>query len=116
MIFSLNQMYTGTARPASGPPTDAQKKALGLLFEDCAELCRDGTSRSPNEWPAAYKSKADSYWGEPVYVATPLTLLQVLPTLPPPGVAASVNIMEILRGQIADRLGDPDLLLLPEFF
>ena len=85
VVFVLNQLYTGSARPAAGPPTEAQRRAMDLLLEDCGELCRDGKSRSPHEWPAAYKAKTDAYWWEPVYAATPLTLLQVLPTLPPLG-------------------------------
>ena len=44
------------------------------IAKDCEELRRDTESRSPHEWPEAYKAKAESYWGEPVYVATPLTL------------------------------------------
>ena len=114
LIHGLNQMYTGSARPARGPPTEAQAQAIEHLFADCAELCRDGTSRAPHEWPQAYKLKAESYWGEPVYVATPLTMRQVLPTLPPKGVAASVDVMKILHGQIREQLGDPESLLLPE--
>ena len=114
VIYALNQMYTGSATPSGRPPTEAQKKAIDLLYEDCGEFCRDGTSRSPTSWPEGYKSKADSYWGEPVYSATPLTLLQVLPTLPPRGVAASVDIMTILQGQIREQLKDPASLLLPE--
>ena len=114
VVFALNQLYTGSARPSPGPPTEAQRRALDLLFEDCGQLCRDAKSRSPHEWPAAYKAKADAYWGKPVDAATPFTLLQVLPTLPPPGVAASVDIVSVLRGQILAQLQDPESLLLPE--
>ncbi len=39
VIYSLNQLYTGSARPAPGPPTEAQEKSIGLLLEDCGELC-----------------------------------------------------------------------------
>ena len=114
VIYALNQMYTGSAQPAKGPPTEAQRRAIDLLYEDCGELCRDSKSRSPSDWPAAYKAKLNAYWGEPVYVATPLTLMQVLPTLPPPGVAASVDILKILSGNIKEQLADPECLLLPE--
>ena len=63
VIYALNQMYTGSAQPAKGPPTEAQSRAISLPYEDCGELCRDVKSRSPNEWPAAYKSKLNAYWG-----------------------------------------------------
>ena len=33
VVYGLNQMYTGSARPAAGPPTEAQKRAIALLFE-----------------------------------------------------------------------------------
>ena len=113
VVYALNQMYTGSARPGPGPPSEAQAKAIDLLYEDCGELCRDSKSRTLHEWPAAYKAKENAYWGEPVYTATPLTLAQVLPTLPPPGVAASVDITEVLRGQVLAQLLDPESLLLP---
>ena len=41
-------------------------------------------------------------------------MAQVLPTLPPRGIAASVEILKVLEGQIHDRVSDPDSLLLPE--
>ena len=77
-------------------------------------MCRDGTNRSTSELPEAYKAKGDAYLGEPVYVPTPLTLLRVLPTLPPPEVAASVDIITIFQGKLREQLADPESLLLPE--
>ena len=48
-----------------------------------------------------------------MYAASPLTLAQVKPTLPPPGVAASVLVTDILEGQRKEQLEDPESLLLP---
>ena len=40
--------------------------------------------------------------------------MQVVPTLPAKGVAASVEITEVLDGQIRDQLRDPEGVILPE--
>ena len=49
-----------------------------------------------------------------MYSAEPLTLRQVLPTLPAVGVAGSVDICEVLTGRLRAQLLDPESLLLPQ--
>ena len=63
-ICGLNYMYTGSARPGRGPPTEAQTKAIELLYQDCGEFSRHTNCWSPTSWPQEYKAKADAYWGD----------------------------------------------------
>ena len=107
-------MYTGSASPGRGPPTEAQTQAIDNLYQDCGEFSRHTDCRSPTRWPQEYKAKADAYWGDPIYTAVPLTLRRVLPTLPAPGVAGSVDICQVLTGRLRAQLLDPASLLLPE--
>ena len=57
---------------------------------------------------------AQSYWGEPVFTAVPVSIARVKPTLPAMGVAGSVDICEVLDGQIRDQLRDPASMLKPQ--
>lgn len=107
-IAGLNHMSTGSALPGRGPPTEA------LLYQDCGEFSRHTECWIPTNWPHEYKVKADAYWGDPIYTAVPLILRRVLPTLPPAGVAGSVDICQVLTCGLSAQLQDPESLFLPE--
>ena len=115
VVAALNGMDAhGNCVSFFGPPTPAQATALAQLLGDCERFVQNDTAKSPTDFNRELGAKLESYWGEPVFTAQPLTLLQVMPTLPAKGIAASVEITEILRGQIRDQLSDPESLLLPE--
>ena len=115
MIASLNKMDShGKCVSYFGPPTAAQARALSELLLEAQRFVEDTTARTPTDFKKEMGAKLESYWGEPVFTAQELTLRQVLPTLPAKGVAASVEITEVLRGQIRDQIRDPESLLLPE--
>ena len=95
-------------------PTVAQSRALGSLLKDCERSVADEQARTPTHFNKELGAKLNSYWGEPVYCAQEITLQQVVPTLPAKGIAASVEIVKVLEGQIRDQIGDPESLLLPE--
>ena len=115
LIAALNGLDShGNCVSFFGPPTPAQASALAALLVDCERFVKDETARSPVDFQKELGAKLHSYWGEPVYTAQYLTLLQVTPTLPEKGIAASVEIVEVLKGQIRDQLRDPESLLLPE--
>ena len=97
-----------------GPCTDAQSKALALLRKDCLHFVSDTSARTPTDVRQHLGAKADSYLGQAVYTAMDVTLLQVRPTLPAVGVAASCDICEIVEGQLRDQLRDPESLLRPQ--
>ena len=115
LVAALNGLDShGKTKAYFGPPSVPQAKALADLLEDCQRFVADDSARTPTDFTKELGAKLHSYWGEPVYCATELTLKQVLPTLPAKGIAASVEIMDILEGQIRDQIGDPESLLLPE--
>ena len=115
LVSALNGLDShGNCVSLFGPPTEPQAKALEALLEDCRLFVADTKVRTPTDFVKELGSKHQSYWGEPVYCAEDLTLAQVLPTLPGKGVAASVDIVTVLEGQIRDQLRDPESLLLPQ--
>ena len=115
MIAALNGLDShGNCVSFFGPPTAAQARALSELLMEGSRFVADVSARTPTDFKKELGAKLEAYWGEPVYTAQDITLLQVLPTLPAKGVAASVEIVEVLRGQIRDQLRDPESLLLPE--
>ena len=87
---------------------------LSTFYQDCGEFSQHTDCWSPTSWPQEYKAKADAYWGDPIHTAVPLTLRRVLPTLPAPGVAGSVDICQVLTGRLRAQLLDLESLLLPE--
>ena len=117
VITALNLMASNgrSHQGPTSPLSPAQERAVEHLLEQCVAFVKeDPSARMPSDWIANLKGKAHGYWGEPVYVAEPITLLQVLASLPARGVAASVAVCEILEGQLRDQLRDPESLLLPE--
>ena len=115
LVSALNGLDShGNCVSIFGPPSEAQASALNALLEDCTQFVADTKARTPTDYGKELGSKAQTYWGQPVYCAEELTLAQVLPTLPARGVAASVDICSVLIGQIRDQLRDPEALLLPE--
>ena len=115
IVAALNGMDShGNCVSFFGPPSVPQAKALSDLLEDCERFVADEKARTPTDFTKELGAKLQSYWGEPVYCAEKLTLLQVMPTLPAKGVAASAEIVHMLEGQIRDQVADPDSLLLPE--
>ena len=97
-----------------GPPTATQAAALRGILADCERFVEDDKAKTPTDFDKELGAKAHSYWGESVFCAEDITLAQVLPTLPPRGVAGSVDISKVLEGQLRDQIRDPESLLLPE--
>ena len=105
LVAALNGLDShGNCLSIFGPPTAAQKRALEGLLLDCTNFVSDEKARTPTDFTKQLGAKSNSYWGEPVYTAEDLTLEQVIPTLPAKGVAASVDIIEVLEGQIRDQM------------
>ena len=93
MIAALNNMDShGNCVCFYGPPTTAQAKALSELLIEASRFVADDNARTPTDFKKELGAKLEAYWGEPVYTAQQITLLQVRPTLPAKGVAASVEI------------------------
>ena len=60
------------------------------------------------------KRKRVSYTGEEVSRPQPLTLLEIIPGLPPAGAVGIVDPLSIATGEVRKALADPSLVLLPE--
>ena len=95
VISALNHMASN-GRSSKAPrrrPSPAQQKAIDHLYAQCGAFTRDEPSaRMPTDWIKDLGNKAYGYWGDPVYTAEPIRLLQVLASLPARGVAGSVDI------------------------
>ena len=114
LVAALNGLDShGNCVSFFGPPTPAQAAALQKLLVDCERFVADGESRTPIDFSKELGGKLNSYWGEPVYTAQDITLLQVRPTLPAKGVAASVEIVDVLRGASARSTTGPRELAAP---
>ena len=107
-------MHSAGQTVPTGPLTEAQQAAINHLLSDCVDFVSSSNAQTPADPLRVLGCKAKSYWGEPVYVVQPITIKQVEPTLPKPGVAGSVDICRVLDGQIRDQLRYPASLLLPE--
>ena len=115
LIAALNNLDShGRCVSFFGPPTTAQARALQDLLDDCIRFVADDSARAPVDFNKELGAKLESYWGEPVFTAQEITLLQVCPTLPLKGVAGSAEIIEVVAGQLRDQLRDPESCLLPE--
>ena len=116
VIAALNVMDSNGRQPSAPPrkPNGVQREACQRLYDMCQAFCADRAARTPVDWHKELGSKAFSYWGEPVFTAEPLTLVQVTASLPPKGVAAVVDICRVICGQVLDQLRDPESLILPK--
>ena len=60
------------------------------------------------------RHKRVGYTGEEVSRPEPLTLLEVIPGLPPAGAVGVVDPLTLATGEVREALFDPSLVLLPE--
>ena len=114
-IQSLNLVHSNgqcSQGPVSG--SEAQRKAVQLIYEECAEFCRPSKGLTSGNPEKALGAKLESYRGDFVATAEELSLEQVIPTLPEPGVAGSVPIVKVIDGQLRDQIRDPPSVMLPK--
>ena len=115
LVVTLNALYTGTGGGTARDKCNAsQKRAMDLLAKDAGRFCTSGGSTGDLNlnWEEELLKKTD-YWGEPMYTARPLSLEQVLPSLPPSGTAGMVAALDLLEGRTRDQIADPESCLLP---
>ena len=115
VIESLILLHLNGA-PATAPTSgsEAQWKALKLMYGACADLCRPDKGKTGGDPQKAAGRKLERYWCDAVAIAVDLTLEQVVPTLPDVGVAGSVPIVNVIDGQLRDQIRDPPSVMLPE--
>ena len=114
-VESLNLLHSNGSS-ARGPESgsEAQRKAVQFIYEECAEFCRPGKGVTSGDPQKALGAKLESYWGDVVATAEEMTLEQVIPTLPDVGIAGSVPIVQVVDGQLRDQLRDPVSVMLPK--
>ena len=91
-----------------GPATVAQEACLTRLFWAAWRLDRDDSEPLPQlDWRVELASKCLSYSGEEVGVAQRVTLEQLLPALPRPGMAGTISAVDAAEGEVKACLLDP---------
>ena len=98
ILTTINTMHDARQAAPHGAPTEAQQAAINHLLADCMDFVSSSKAMTPADPLEVLGSKAQSYWGEPVYVAQPIAIKQVEPTLPKEDVAGSVDICIVLFG------------------
>ena len=119
MVLVLNFRYPGpnsqeVIRVWKGPPSKAQSLALGLLGQAAdVFLERNTWHLEMKGWKEELRMRKIGYDGEEVGLPHSLTLEQIKPGLPPPGVAASLDALRFATGEVREVLMDPFRLLKP---
>ena len=123
LTVALNYMYVDFGKDSISDlsnlarlhsPSDAQMEAISRLYLNVDEFIGDGSKVfTVRDWKSIIDSKTLRYDGEVVARAQILTLDQVLASLPPVGVAGSINILKLVPPKLQMLLRDPENVLLP---
>ena len=123
LTVALNYMYVDFGKDSISDlsnlarlhsPSDAQMEAISRLYLNVDEFIGDGSKAfTVRDWKTIIQSRTLSYDGEVVARAQILTLDQVLASLPPVGVAGSIDILELVPPKLQMLLQDPENVLLP---
>ena len=98
-----------------GPPSPAQEAALIRLATVADTMCAlSPLEFGDHDWAAELPLTRIGYDGGEVLRAEPLSLARMLPTLPPKGVAASLDLLPLVHGFTRDALLDPSLVRIPD--
>ena len=120
VVISINYLYTAQGKEAcsqfatSVSPTMAQLESLSQSWLAVDEFI--GSQDIPfscKDWPTVLLGSRLSYDGEVVAKAVDITVEQVLPGLPPIGVAGSIQCIDLLPHRLQPLLADPSLSTLP---
>ena len=123
-ICILNFLYAGDgqfheSRVCRNKPRPAQLAAIRRIVGDALWLIRrapehDAVKTTAQDFAQVLKRKRVSHTGEEVSRPQPLTLLEIIPGLPPAGTVGIVDPLSIATGEVWKALADPSLVLLPE--
>ncbi|CAK0841845.1 unnamed protein product [Prorocentrum cordatum] len=98
-----------------GPPSPAQLRSLRMLARAALLfVTRSPEPVGPTDWARELAKKRVAYDGEEVGTAETPTVEQVLPALPPVGIAASVEAVPLCDPVVRRALLDADSMVLPE--
>ena len=124
VICVLNFLYAGVGhlqelRVCREKPRPAQLAAIRPIVRDARWLVgrarEDGAAQTTAQnFTQVLKHMRVGYTGEEVSRPEPLTLLEIIPGLPPAGAAGVVDPLTLATGEVQEALFDPSLVLLPE--
>ena len=123
-ICVLNFLYAAVnhlheLRVCREKPRPAQLAALRRIVRDARWLVErapeDGVAQTTSQkFLQVLKRKRVGYTGEEISRPQPLTLLEIIPGLPPAGAVGIVDPLTVATGDVRGALIDPSLVLLPE--
>ena len=123
-ICVLNFLYAGVGhlqelRVCREKPRPAQLAALRRIARDARWLVgrapEDAVAQTSSQnFPQVLMRKRVGYTGEEISRPQPLTLLEIIPGLPPEGAGGIVDPLNLATGDVREALIDPSLVLLPE--
>ena len=113
-ICVLNFLYAGREKPRP-----AQLAAIRRIVRDARWLVgrapEDGVAQTTvQNFTHVLKHERVGYTGEEVSRPEPLTLLEIIPGLPPAGAVGIVDALTLATGEVQNALLDPSIVLLPE--
>ncbi len=116
LIFGLNCLYGSKAAPGLGRWTKGERRAVSTLQGLVSQRCGESKMVEP-DIQAIEKDLATKYVGyngEEVSKCYPLTLEQILPSLPPESHGGSIEATDWLGPRSREFLLHPERCLLPE--
>ena len=123
-ICVLNFLYAGVGhlqefRVCREKPRPAQLAAIRRIVRDARWLVgrapEDGAAQTTAQnFTRVLKRKRVGYTGEEISRPQPLSLLEIIPGLPPAGAVGIVDPLTLATGDVREALIDPRLVLLPE--
>ena len=116
IIFGLNVLYGSKAAPGLGRWTKSERRAFEALQGLVSQRCGESKEVLPKveEIEKDLASKYVGYNGEEVSKCFPLTLAQILPSLPPESHGGSIDAVDWLGPRSREFLLHPERCLLEE--
>ena len=116
LVFGLNSLYGSTAAPGLGRWTKGERRAVSTLQGLVSQRCGESVEvfPDPRKIEKELATKHVGYNGEEVSKCYPLTLEQILPSLPPESHGGCIEAVDWLGPRSREFLLHPERCLLNE--
>ena len=120
LVFGLNSLYGSVAAPQLGRWTKAEKRSISALHDLVSRRCHFDDELFPEvekigkDLSSKFVGYSSGYSGEEISKCYPLTLEQILPSLPPESHGGSIEAVEWLGARSRHFLLHPEQCLLEE--